>query len=193
MYLYLKALHIIFVVTWFAGLFYAPRLFIYNTEANENDDAARDALRRQFSIMIKRLWIGITWPSAILTLIFGTVVLFNGNWELALSNGQANWLWIKLAFVVGLYLYHFSLHVMYKQQMRGVFKYSSQQLRMWNEVATIFLVVIIMLATVKDTMSWFWGLIGLICFIILLMSAIRIYKIVRQKNKTTGNDSIPGG
>ena len=181
MYLYLKALHIIFVVTWFAGLFYAPRLFIYNTEANEKDNAGRDALRRQFSIMIKRLWIGITWPSAILTLIFGTVVLFNGNWELPLSNGQANWLWIKLAFVVGLYLYHFSLHVMYKQQMKGVFKYSSQQLRMWNEVATIFLVVIIMLATVKDTMSWFWGLIGLICFIILLMSAIRIYKIVRQK------------
>ena len=181
MYLYLKALHIIFVVTWFAGLFYAPRLFIYNTEANENNDVARDALRRQFSIMIKRLWIGITWPSAILTLIFGTVVLFNGNWELALSNGQANWLWIKLVFVVGLYLYHFSLHVMYKQQMKGVFKYSSQQLRMWNEVATIFLVVIIMLATVKDTMSWCWGLIGLICFIILLMSAIRIYKIVRQK------------
>jgi len=90
-YFYVKALHIIFIVTWFAGMFYIVRLFIYNTEANEKDDAGRDALRRQFSIMIKRLWIGITWPSAILTLIFGTVVLFNGNWELALSNGQANW------------------------------------------------------------------------------------------------------
>lgn len=181
MYLYLKALHIIFVVTWFAGLFYAPRLFIYNTEANEKHDAARDVLRSQFSMMIRRLWIGITWPSAILTLIFGSVVLLEGDWSKALANGQANWLWIKLVFVLFLYLYHFSLHVIYRQQMRGVFKYSSQQLRMWNEVATIFLVAVVMLATVKDSISWVWGVVGLIGFIILLMSAIKIYKIIRQK------------
>ena len=69
MYSYLKALHIIFVVTWFAGMFYMPRLFIYNTEAGEKDNAAKNALRDQFKIMMKRLWLGITWPSAILTLV----------------------------------------------------------------------------------------------------------------------------
>src|SRR3974390_672035 len=71
MYNYIKALHIIFIVTWFAGMFYMPRLFIYNTEAAERPGQAKEILRDQFRIMMKRLWLGITWPSAILTLIFG--------------------------------------------------------------------------------------------------------------------------
>jgi len=75
MYAYLKALHIIFVVTWFAGLFYMPRLFIYATEAGDKDAAEQKILRQQFSVMMKRLWYGITWPSAIITLILGPVVM----------------------------------------------------------------------------------------------------------------------
>ena len=71
MYNYIKALHIIFIVTWFSGMFYIVRLYIYNTEAGEKDDVEKNILRRQFAIMIKRLWLGITWPSAILTLILG--------------------------------------------------------------------------------------------------------------------------
>ena len=89
------------------------------------------------------------------------------------------WLEIKLGFVLGLYLYHFSIHVIYRQQMKGIFKYTSQQLRIWNEVATIFLVAIVMLVVVKQNMSWAWGLVGLILFVVLLMSAIKIYKLVR--------------
>jgi putative membrane protein len=95
------------------------------------------------------------------------------------------WLMIKLCFVVGLYIYHFSLHAIYKQQMRGVFKYSSQQLRIWNEMATIFLVAIVMLAVVKQNMSVVWGIIGLIAFLILLMSAVKIYKLIRSRNRET--------
>jgi putative membrane protein len=87
---------------------------------------------------------------------------------------------VKLCFVVLLYVYHFSLHAIYKQQAAGVFKYSSQKLRLWNEVATVFLVPIVMLATVKSGMSWLWGLAGLAGFIIVLMSAIRIYKALRS-------------
>ena len=71
--------------------------------------------------------------------------------------------------------------------MKGVFRYSSQQLRIWNEVATIFLVSIVMLATVKDSMSWAWGLTGLALFVIILMSAIRIYKILRSRKDRGGN------
>ena len=71
MYLYVKALHIIFIVTWFSGLFYIVRLFIYNREAAEKEEPEKSILQKQFSIMIKRLWFGITWPSAVLTLIFG--------------------------------------------------------------------------------------------------------------------------
>lgn len=174
MYLYIKALHIIFIVTWFSGMFYIVRLFIYNTEAGEKDEPEKSILRRQFSIMIRRLWFGITWPSAVLTLILGVSV-----WSmLGVTPG---WLIIKLFFVVGLYLYHFSLHAVYKQQMKGVFNYSSQQLRIWNEVATIFLVAIVILVVVKQNMSVVWGLVGLVLFVIILMSAIRIYKLIRTK------------
>ena len=154
-----------------------PRLFIYNTEAGERSEAERNILRTQFGIMMKRLWLGITWPSAILTLIFGP-------WMWYLLGSFPQWLMIKLVFVIGLYVYHFSLQAIYRQQMKGIFKYSSQQLRIWNEVATIFLVAIVMLAVVKQNIGVVWGLIGLIAFVILLTSAIKIYKIVRQKNRS---------
>jgi putative membrane protein len=156
-----------------------PRLFIYNTEANEKDFIVRNALQDQFKIMMKRLWFGITWPSAVLTLIFGPWMwyLYTG------FNSLPDWLFVKLFFVLGLYAYHLTLHQIFAQQVKGIFKYSSQKLRIWNEVATIFLFAIVMLATVKDSMSWAWGLIGLIAFIIVLMSAIKIYKIIREKKR----------
>ena len=114
-------------------------------------------------------------------IIFGPWVILAGGWDKTLTNAAGTWLLIKLIFVVLLYVYHFSLHSIYKQQAKGIFKYSSQQLRMWNEVATIFLIPIVMLATVKSSMSWLWGLIGLIGFIVVLMSAIKIYKALRKE------------
>ena len=173
MYLYLKALHIIFIVTWFSGLFYIVRLFIYNAEANEKTEPAKSILRDQFTIMIKRLWVGITWPSAIITLIFGPLRIYINPAILD------TWLWIKIGFVIGLYFYHYSLHILYLQQKNNVFKYSSQQLRLWNEVATIFLISIVMLVVVKQGISLLWGLLGLILFIFLLLSGIKIYKLIR--------------
>lgn len=181
MYEYLKALHIIFVVTWFAGMFYIPRLFIYATEAGDKPAEECTVLRNQFSIMMKRLWYGITWPSAVLTLIFGPTVMFYNGWQNILLQPEGKWLLIKLIFVIFLYVYHFSLHIIFKQEIKGIYKYTSQQLRMWNEVATIFLVAIVTLAVVKQSDSFLWSLGGLIGFIIVLMSAIRIYKIVRSK------------
>ncbi len=183
MYLYLKALHIIFIVTWFAGLFYMPRLFIYNVEANTKEEAARKVLQEQFGIMMKRLWYGITWPSAILTLIFGIWVLFESGYAAIVFQPAGRWMLIKLIFVLFLYLYHFSLQKILKQQAAGVFNYSSQQLRIWNEVATIFLVAVVMLVVVKQNLSALWGVLGLLLFVVLLMSAIKIYKLLRGKNE----------
>jgi putative membrane protein len=174
MYNYIKALHIIFIVTWFAGMFYMPRLFIYNTEANEKPAEAQIILHEQFKIMMKRLWYGITIPSGILTLIFGP-------WMWFMLGALPQWLFVKLIFVVFLYIYFISLHIIFKQQQRDIFKYTSQQLRIWNEVATIFLIAIVMLAVVKQAISFVWGLVGLILFMIVLLSAIRIYKMVRSK------------
>jgi putative membrane protein len=178
---YIKALHIIFIVTWFSGMFYIPRLFIYNTEAGDKPEVEKEILRRHFGVMISRLWYGITWPSAILTLIFGPWLMFAEGWNSVLLQEAGQWLLIKLIFVFFLYLYFFSLHKIFKQQRQGIFQYTSQQLRIWNEVATIFLIAIVMMAVVKQAMSLVWGLLGLALFIILLMSAIRIYKIIRSK------------
>jgi len=174
MYNYIKALHIIFIVTWFSGLFYIVRLFIYNTEAAGKPEPERSILQKQFTVMIKRLWLIITWPSAMLTLIFGP-------WMLLLMGSIPAWMWIKLAFVLALYGYHFSLQHIFRQQMKGVFRYSSQQLRVWNEVATILLVAIVMLVVVKQNMSWAWGIAGLFAFVIVLMSAVKMYKRLRNK------------
>jgi putative membrane protein len=174
-YFYIKALHIIFVVTWFAGLFYIVRLFIYNREANDKPEAERRILQDQLAIMIRRLWYGITWPSCILTVIFGSWLLF---YYLTFPL----WLWIKIGFVVGLLLYHLSIQVLYRQQVKGKLKYTSNQLRIWNEVATIFLVAIIMLVVVRSGLGLLWGLAGLILFTFILVLAISVYKRTRANH-----------
>lgn len=178
---YLLALHIIFVVTWFSGMFYLPRLFIYNTEANEKPEQVQQVLHDQFNIMMKRLWYGITVPSALITLVLGGCLVYVRGWYQLLFQPEGRWLLIKLFFVLLLALYFHSLGIILKQQLNGVFKYTSQQLRIWNEVATIFLIAIVMLAVVKQAISLVWGLVGLLLFIFLLMSAIRIYKLIRAK------------
>jgi len=173
MYLYVKAFHIIFIVTWFAGLFYIVRLFIYNREAQEKSETERLILQQQFSIMIKRLWFGITWPSCILTVILGT-------WLVIMLGSIPGWLAIKIIFVIGLLLYHLSLHVIYLQQKKGNFKYTSSQLRMWNEVATLFLVAIVLLVVVRADMSFKWFIGGLLIFAAMLTIATKIYKKMRK-------------
>lgn len=179
-YLYFKAIHVIFVVTWFAGLFYMPRLLIYNVEANDKEPSVKEALQSQFKIMMRRLWYGITWPSAIITLIFGLTLLIKGGWLTILFRQEGLWLLLKLILVIFLYGYHLTTHSIFKQQLIGTFKYTSQQLRMWNEIATVFLICIVMLVIVKQGISLIWGLVGTILFVIVLMLAIRIYKKLRK-------------
>lgn len=177
MYLYIKALHIIFVVTWFAGLFYIVRLFVYHTEAQSAEEPRRSILQEQYKIMMKRLWYGITWPSAVLTLIFGP-------WMVILLGGIPGWLWVKLAFVLGLYIYHFLLHGIFKGLMKDQLRYTSTQLRIWNEVATIFLVAIVFLVVLKSLLSMAWALVGLAAFTLVLLVAIRVYKKLRERGKS---------
>lgn len=173
MFYFIKALHIIFVVTWFSGLFYIVRLFVYSAEANEKQEPERSILLKQFGIMQKRLWYGITWPSAVLTLILGV-------WVAILYGSLPAWLLIKLFFVLGLFIYHISLHQIFRQQQKGNFRWHSQRLRIWNEVATLFLISIVMLAVVKQLLSVVWGIIGLIAFAFFLLMAIKIYKKLRK-------------
>lgn len=170
---YIKALHIVFIVTWFSGMFYLVRLLIYNREAQDRPEPERSILQGQLSLMIRRLLYGITLPSAILTLVFG-------GWMWYLYPGTPKWLWLKVGFVTGLYAYHFTLHYLSGQQFRNLFRYTSMQLRVWNEVATIFLLAIVFLAVLKNTLSWVYGLIGLAVFTLALLGAIRVYKYYRS-------------
>jgi len=176
MYYYIKAIHIIFVVSWFAGLFYIVRLFIYHTEAQERPESERKVLSAQFEVMERKLWNIITTPAMILTVAAGITMLF-------IIPGWLNeaWLQVKLCFVVGLLVYHFKCQQIIKQMKQGVFKWTSTQLRVWNELATIFLFAIVFLAVLKNAISWIYGLLGLVAFAVIIMSAVKIYKYYRLK------------
>lgn len=175
--LYIKALHIIFVVTWFAGLFYIVRLFIYHTEASLKQEPDKSILISHFKGAEKRLWYGITWPSMILTYLFGYWLAYE-----MYGFDLPGWLWLKLAFVFGLTLYHFECHMMYKALSRDIVKYSSFRLRMWNEVTTLFLFAVVFIVVLKDSGNWMWGIAGLVIFAILLLIAIYIYRKKRMTN-----------
>ncbi len=171
----IKALHIIFVVTWFAGLFYIVRLFIYHVEANEKSEPQKEILTEQFKIMEKRLWFGIAWPSAVLTWVFGSMLLAHTPEFLSMP-----WMHVKLTMVALLSIYHLLCGKILNQLKNNHIRYTSNQLRAWNEVATVFLVSIVFLVELQNTMSWIYALIGLIMFSAILMTGIRIYKKKRE-------------
>jgi putative membrane protein len=174
---YIKALHIIFIVSWFAGLFYIVRLFIYFAEAEEKEETAKTILQTQYKLMSKRLWYIITWPSAILASFFAFWMLY-----LEPSYLLMPWMHVKLSFVLALYFYHAGCHKVFIQQQKGVVKYTSFKLRIWNEVATILLFAIVFLVVLKSTISWVWGVVGIILFGVLMMLGIKLYKNIRKKN-----------
>jgi putative membrane protein len=174
---YLKALHIIFVVTWFAGLFYIVRLFIYQTEAMQKPDLERDILKPQLDMMASRLWYIITWPSAVLTLILGISVLTYRMGYLEQGFMQA-----KIAFVVVLYAYHLFCHKLFKELQAGRTRWSSTQLRIWNEASTLLLFAIVFLIVLKNTLSMVWGLAGIITLGVTLILAIKLYKKFRKQS-----------
>ena len=177
-YLHFKALHIIFVVSWFAGLFYMPRLLVYHTEAQGKLEAAKEILSAEFVKMEKLLWNAIMVPAMWLTLITGgTMIYLTPGW---LSQG---WMHMKLTFVLGLIGYHFFTRKLILEMQKGHFRFSSVQLRLWNEVATIFLFSIVFLVVLKNSVDWLWGVLGLIAFAVIIMSAVKIVKRIRENNK----------
>ncbi|HJP63328.1 MAG TPA: CopD family protein [Mucilaginibacter sp.] len=177
MYQYVLAIHIIFVVCWMAGLFYIVRLFIYHTEAQDKPEPDKTILSQQFEIMERRLWNVIAKPSMLLTIAAGTTMVgLNFTYLI-----HQPWLQIKLCFVLGLVAYHHICESKIKQMRNGVFKWTSTQLRIWNEIATIFLFAIVFLAVLKNGISWIYGVIGLVVFAVIIMSAVKIYKYYRLR------------
>lgn len=176
-FLYAKALHIIFVVTWFSGLFYIVRLFIYHSETKNMPLPARKVLQKQYQLMSKRLWYIIACPSAVLASAFG-IYMLSENINYYLSQ---NWMLLKIFFVLFLYGYHLACHLIFIQLQKNDIRYNSFQLRLWNEVATIILFSVVFLVVLKNAFSWIWGVTGLISLSILLMILARWYKRIREK------------
>jgi len=176
-YNYIKALHLIFVITWFAGLFYIPRLFVYQIEAFHKPTPEKEILGKQLKLMAKRLWFIITWPSAILATLFAIWLLI-----LLPSWLEQSWMHVKLAFVVLLMLYHIKTHIYFKQLQNDVVKKSSSFMRMWNEGATFILFAVVFLVVLKSAINWIFGVIAIFVLGILLMRGFKIYKGIREKN-----------
>ncbi|MGB2087112.1 MULTISPECIES: CopD family protein [Psychroflexus] len=174
-YNYIKALHLIFVITWFAGLFYIPRLFIYQIEASLKPKPESKILSEQLKLMTKRLWNIITWPSAILATLFAVwLLIINPYWL------QQGWMHVKLAFVILLFAYHLKNHFIYKQFQQDDIRWTSNQMRLWNEGATIILFAVVFLVILKSAINWIYGLVGLVGLAVLLMLGIRAYKNFRK-------------
>ncbi len=174
-YNYIKALHLIFVITWFAGLFYIPRLFIYHTEASKKTKQEADILIRQLKIMSRRLWYIITWPSAILAIIFAIwLLILMPSWLLQ------SWMHLKLTFVALLIVYHLKTHRIFLKLQKNKIDYSEMFLRIWNEGATLLLFAIVFLAILKDGLHWIGGTLGILGLGVILFLGIRLYKKIRK-------------
>lgn len=175
-YNYIKALHLIFVITWFAGLFYIVRLFVYHAEAKQKPQPEQDILIKQYQLMQYRLWYIITWPSAVLASLFAFYLLYlNPEWL------SQPWMHVKLAFVLLLYIYHAKCHQIFKQLQKNEVKHTSNFFRIWNEGATIILFAIVFLVILKSAINWIFGVIGIFVFSILIMLGFRFYKRIREK------------
>lgn len=178
-YNYIKSLHLIFVITWFAGLFYIVRLFVYQIEASHKTSPDKEILQSQYKIMTYRLWYIITWPSAILATIFAI-------WLLILMPAwlQMPWMHVKLGFVFALLLYHGKCQQIYNHLQKDDVKYSSNFMRLWNEGATIILFAVVFLVILKNAFNWIYGVLGIFLFSIIIMLGFKFYKKIRQRNKS---------
>ncbi len=176
-YLIIKSLHIVFVVTWFAGLFYIVRLFVNHSEALKKSEPEKSILITQYKKMEKPLWVGITYPSMILTLIFGTTMFYMQPVLL-----YQPYMHLKLTLVFFLLVYHFYCGWLYQKYMRDEDVSSSFALRIWNEVASVLLVGIAFTIMMKARLNYIYFGISLVLFCLLLLFVI--LRFWNQRNKS---------
>ena len=171
-YLIAKCIHIIFVVSYFAGLFYMVRLFIYHTEALEKEEPERSILHKQFSFMEERLWNIITVPALILMVLSGIYMFYAMQW-VYFTQG---WMHVKLLFIVFLFVYHYYSWRLMKRQQAGQTTLTSVQLRMLNEVATIILFVVVFAVVLRGyfVAYWYASLLAFVAMGVLIMLVVKL-------------------
>lgn len=175
----IKSLHIIFMVSYFAGIFYMVRLFIYHSETPLEKEPKKSILQQQFIKMERLLWNIITVPAFILMTLTGFIMLLS-NWSLYFL--FAPWMHFKLVFIAALFIYQFLCWRILLQLKHNIFKYTSLQLRLWNEIATIILFGVVFIVIMKGQFAShrYWIIGGLCIFAILIMLIVRIVKRIRK-------------
>jgi len=171
-YLIAKCIHIIFVVSYFAGLFYMVRLFIYHTEALEKEEPDRSILHKQFSFMEERLWNIITVPALILMVLSGIYMFYAMQW-VYFTQG---WMHVKLLFIAFLLWYHYYSWRIMKRLQAGQTTLTSVQLRMLNEVATIILFVVVFAVVLRGyfVAYWYASLLAFVAMGVLIMLVVKL-------------------
>ena len=133
---------------------------------------------KQFKLMSWRLWYIITWPSAVLAIFFGILLIVINQ-----SLLSQNWMILKIGFVLVLIIYQLITHMIFLSLQKDKCSYSSNFFRFWNEGATLLLFAIIFLVTLKDSVQSFYLLVGLICLALILFFSIKFYEKIRKKNE----------
>lgn len=151
------------------------RLFIYHTEAKQKSELEYGILHRQFMTMESKLWWVITTPAMYFSVLAGITMLYESPALL-----KAPWMHVKLVFVLGLLAYHFTCQrIMFRLKFEHN-KWTSTQLRLWNELATVILFAIVFIVVLKSATNWIYGLVGLLLFSVMLMVAVKLYKRFRS-------------
>lgn len=169
-YLYIKALHLVAVVSWFAGLLYTVRLFIYHVEAADRPEPDRAILVREYARMESMLWFRIAWPAMIATAVFGLWLMYlTGAWA-------SGWFHLKALLLTLLLAYHLKSGSIRKDLAAGRCRLSSLQLRLWNEAATLLLFAIVFTAVLKNVPAAGKGMLGVAAVALVMVGALRIFR-----------------
>ncbi len=195
-YFFSKAIHIIGFVSWFAGLFYLGRMFVYHVEANDFSESEANLFKSQYSLMQRRAYQIICNPAMMITWIAGLIMLGLGIWRPEIPNyldpkvGVGGWLHAKLMLVVLMTVYHLWCKRTIRNLEAEKKTYSDFQFRLLNEVPTLFLVSITFLATfgLRGILNYLYLFGGMIAFIGLLYWGARAYKKRRESLAQIGQN-----
>ena len=184
LYTVIKAVHIIFMVSYFAGIFYLVRLFVYYKDTDEFEEQKKQILRNQYVFMASRLWNIITVPA-------GTIMLVSGLTLIILNFGlmKTPWFHLKLTFLLGLAAYHWWCWKKVREMKAlngGMLKTENIKLRQANEIATFILFLVVFTVILKSMVITFWW--QLILGFILLVGAIMLTVKLVNKNKIRKNN-----
>lgn len=184
LYIIVKAIHIIFMVSYFAGLFYLVRLFVYYKDTDAFEDSKKAILREQYQFMASRLWKIITVPASVIMLVAGiTMIIVNS------SLLKMPWFHLKLTFLLGLAAYHYWTWTMVKkiENLKGQdLDIPNIKLRQFNEIATFILFLVVFTVILKSLVLEYWWqlLLGFVGIVVLIMATVKLVNKNKNKNKT---------